>query len=88
MSLSFEPVMFSCMRTCIDRPLPVRFPPAGLWTQLFVFGALDRLPRSTQSIYLMSESVDLCSRLSFCGCVFVEMGIFVLMKNAESQLNK
>lgn len=27
-------------------------------------------------------------RVHVCLCVFVEMGIFVLMKNAESQLNK
>lgn len=28
------------------------------------------------------------ARGGMCVCVFVEMGIFVLMKNAESQLNK
>ncbi|CAL8398179.1 unnamed protein product [Arctogadus glacialis] len=39
----------------VPRP-PSSIPPAGLWTQLFVIGALDRLPRTTQSIYLMKKT--------------------------------
>lgn len=60
--------MFNVCARVLTLLCPLSFSPAGLWKELFVFGAVVGLQRTTQSIYLMSVCVDLCSEFAVCIC--------------------
>lgn len=72
MSVSFlnthRVAMFNVCAAVLTLLCPLSFSLAGLWKGLFVFGAGDGLRRTTQSTYLMSDCVDLCSEFSACIC--------------------